>query len=663
MRSGQASPLGPTSSNIIANQPTIPAFPTRNTQWWSTPASSVLIRNRLFRVSTNELRPLPLMANALPSGVIDRNQASLIKEVALKILGQHGIQAPVTFDDLGGLPDFISGGWDTPGKENTAAHVRIVNRHPPGYSTTIHATLLIEADWNTSDSGVTSRRWISAVSKIHSALIALEGPMPSLDVEMISTHLTRVIYVYPIQDDAEFERKWNGHILDGVTNLLQTLRATKDRVNAVTISRFGPYRHPLKNPITIYVAVSNESDETQWTDVEHALQSYLRPFPRDIRVWIEHNDLVSSVFDLTPPYKQQDAQHGDAYPYATKVNLGDAIGPSAYTSSSGGQRFSPGFGTLGCYLQVKQSGVWLTLGLTNYRIVRPFLEGFVIDVSSSSPKPAAVPRHGTALWKADRDGIQFQQARTLLMECPPRHKHMRVMANLDDHIKQLQQEKSPSKELQLQLEERREKQQFFDEAKHKMGNLWAASGFSRRSGGHRMDWALFQPPGDGVGSNSLPDRAARVKAHRTAKPGDADKHRQLCNHSSRVTLATAETGTKMFKMGAKSGPTAGLYSGFKGCIGIPESKYIDRTKTDEHVFLPCVLGSGSREAQMGVPGDSGAVIYNNEGVAVGLLFRGLGPQQALDHEAPWTFVTPIEDVLADIKAFTGVEDIRIPGGD
>jgi hypothetical protein len=52
------------------------------------------------------------------------------------------------------------------------------------------------------------------------------------------------------------------------------------------------------------------------------------------------------------------------------------------------------------------------------------------------------------------------------------------------------------------------------------------------------------------------------------------------------------------------------------------------------------------------------VVFDEGGRAVGLVFRGLMAQQAANS---YTFITPIEDVFADIRAFSkgGITDIRI----
>lgn len=57
-------------------------------------------------------------------------------------------------------------------------------------------------------------------------------------------------------------------------------------------------------------------------------------------------------------------------------------------------------------------------------------------------------------------------------------------------------------------------------------------------------------------------------------------------------------------------------------------------------------------------GDWGSVVFNGDGAAVGLLCRGHTAQQA---KGSYAYVTPIEDVFEDIKAFSSkqITDIRI----
>ncbi|KAH7322825.1 hypothetical protein B0I35DRAFT_426544 [Stachybotrys elegans] len=122
-----------------------------------------------------------------------------------------------------------------------------------------------------------------------------------------------------------------------------------------------------------------------------------------------------------------------------------------------------------------------------------------------------------------------------------------------------------------------------------------------------------------------------------------------------------EHGTKAWKFGAATGPRFGYYSGFESSISISGTSYLSIPTTDDasYVTAKTFIGSGNNDMLAG-PGDSGSVAFDKDGYAVGLIFSGITPQQVIARKThAFTFVTPIEDVLEDIKALTDVVDIRL----
>lgn len=623
------------------------------------------IYSRTYRVATDALRPLPLKNNPLPQDFFERDQALKVKQTVLDVLRKYGIQAPAPFDDLGPKEDLSFSGWETtfaPGKENED-YVSIVNRHHPGKPSPVCATIIIQSDWDSSS----SHSWPLAAKEIFSSLARLEGRLPSLEVEIIATHLTRRVHVHPVNDNGEFATAWNGRLFKQVTDTLDMFPATKNMVNALAVSRLGFSYKADNNPITVYVAVDRRSNETRWPEVIKALQAPLGTFHQPIKVWIEHNNWEFPVFDLNVGQRSSDTQGrpSDKNDYRKKVNLGDEIGMGLYSPCVDGRTRTPGFGTLGCYVKVKKGRKWQTLALTNYHVVRPLFDGFELDLGEDKPFASKVTRQGTALYKADHEGVKTGQGQQLPgIEHPSRKTHIRILHTLQGQIEK-EKARRPDGVQQKRLEaEYQAKKRFFDEGKHKFGQLWAASGFMRFSpAGHRMDWALIAPPADRIGANSLPNDATWDQWERDSdRPSTANKHSRLRGPSPKATLTLTKQDTLMFKMGARSGPTAAQYSKCKGCLGISESTYIsDNRKTDEHYFVPCQPRESENELSLAVSGDSGAVVYDDEGKVVGLLFRGLAPQQISkgSDKFPYTYVTPIEDVFADIKAFTEADEVRL----
>lgn len=624
------------------------------------------IYSRTYRVATDALRPLPLKNSPLPQDWFEREQAQKVKRTVLDVLAKHAIRAPAPFDDLGPKEDLTFSGWETtfaPGKENED-YVSLVNRHHPGKPFPVCATIIIQSDWDSSS----SYTWPTAVKDIFSALARLDGRLPSLEVEIIATDLTRPVHVHPVDDDGELATAWNGRLFKQVTDTLDMFPATKNMVNGLAVSRFGFYYEAKKNPITVYIAVDRRSNETRWPEVIDALQAPLSTFRHHIKVWIEHNDWEFPVFDLNvgQPSSDQDPRESDEEDYRQKVNLGDEIGMGLYTPCVDGRTRTSGFGTVGCYVELKRGGEWRTFALTNYHVVRALFGGFELELAEGKPALSKVVRQDTALYKADHEGVRPEQGQQLpVIEHPSRKTHIRIMGNLQGDIETEKAER-PGGPVQKELEEQyQSKKRFFDEEHHKFGHLWAASGFARRSAaGHRMDWALIAPAADRIGTNSLPSKATWRQWNRgRLRPSMPDTHTHLRGPSPEATLERTKGNTIMFKMGAGSGPTTAQYSNCKGCLG--EGRYVgDKHQADEHLFVPCKAIGGRDGLSLATAGDSGAVVYNDEGKVVGLIFRGLTPQQYAKGSKtfPYTYVTPIEDVLADIMAFTGADDVRIFGG-
>jgi hypothetical protein len=623
------------------------------------------ICSRTYRVATDALRPLPLQSSPLAQDWLGRGQARTIKEVVLDVLSKHGIQAPATFDDLGPKEDFTFSGWEMmEPSEKDKDFVNIANRHRPGKPDPVCATIFIESDWDSSPSNLSSQTWPKAVDEIYSALAHMDGLIPSLEIEIIATHLTRPVHVHPIRSDDELEKAWNEHLLKEVKDVLDKFSATQNMVNGLDISCFGFSYKEEKNPITVYIAVDRRSDETRWSEVIDALQFPLSTVHHQIEVWIEHNDWEFPVFGLHADQPSRDARwrHRGKDGYGKKVNLGDEIGMGFHSPCVDDRTRPSGFGTVGCYVKVKKGGNWRTFALTNYHVVRPLFDGFELDLVEESQSASKVTRQGTALHTADHEGLKTEQGRRPpAVEHPARTTHLRILGYLENCIDQ-----EKTKRLEGPIQKRLEaqyqvKKRFFDEDRHKFGRLWAASGFMRRSAaGHHMDWALIAPAANRIGANSLPSKATWRQSNRGClEPPTPDTHTHLRGPSPEATLGRTKGNTIMLKMGANSGPTTAQYSNCKGSLG--EARYVgDKRQTDEHLFVSCEAIDSRDRLSLATAGDSGAVVYNDEGKVVGLVSRGLAPQQSPKGSKtfPYPYVTPIEDVFADIKAFTGVDDIK-----
>lgn len=105
----------------------------------------------------------------------------------------------------------------------------------------------------------------------------------------------------------------------------------------------------------------------------------------------------------------------------------------------------------------------------------------------------------------------------------------------------------------------------------------------------------------------------------------------------------------LYKNGRQTGYTKGTYSGLK------ERKIARKIVNGEEVVEPilerCVV-VGASENVFSKGGDSGSIIFDENGRAFGLLFGG-----AEDNSR--TFFTHVHDLSADIRRITGASKIRM----
>lgn len=614
-----------------------------------------------------DLRPMPLAFGSLSDDKFSPDLLKAIKETVSQTLPQYLIERPKHANPDHEPPFHAYGAWQPEEKEKHT-DIAVVSRYPPGCPQLGRPTVLIDAEWNDKSS---PHAWPMAVSQLHSALTQLASHLSEVDIELRAAFLARRCYVHPILDDQVLQDAWNTTMIHDVNGILEDDEATKGHVNAVCLSRFGFLNHPTANPITIFVAVAKASNEALWSRVIGKIKAYLTTIPRPIDVFVQHNEWDYSAFPLVTP-RDQPEDRKFFEDYQKKVDLGADICGSIYPRSADGESFYPLVGTLGCYLKVKHKKKDIIMALTNYHVVRPLLEGFYLEFDEGWHQNK-VAAEGTALRQADEQGIKVQTGESLPMEHPSRRRHNTILAQIQNEI-DAEKKKKPMNAKRVEkiaaLEnERRTKQSFFDDGHHDFGRVWAASGFSRRTpDGQRLDWALIRVIPGRQGTNTLPDKDTwarfQVPSH---DPKLSDLRLRGPNPES--SIKTMENDTPSYKMGAASGPRMGLYSGFRQSAGISEATYLSPDKkTQEHQFLPSpttpMLG-------LAVPGDSGAISYDEEGQVVGLIFRGMNPNSQSNLEAKaagakkdvremlYTMVTPIEDVFRDIKLMTGATSVSV----
>ncbi|KAH7156178.1 hypothetical protein EDB81DRAFT_928158 [Dactylonectria macrodidyma] len=209
-----------------------------------------------FRAASPCLRQFPLetVDYALPETI--HAKAPLINERTREILDQYGL-----LDD--------------------ETEVRIAyRRREDSFSDRGFRTLLVVTKWSTDDAG---QKWTKAVEDMV-ALVDETFQTPAhaqivLEVEMIAP-----------------QRLLPGY-LDAVPNR-PDLRAAWPRISSIVRDRLAAHEATFnRNPITVYISVFYESDETQWDGVVDDIRSNLRNDGwAELSIHIQPNEIFTGLW-------------------------------------------------------------------------------------------------------------------------------------------------------------------------------------------------------------------------------------------------------------------------------------------------------------------------------------------------------------------------------
>ncbi|KAK4455299.1 hypothetical protein QBC34DRAFT_432654 [Podospora aff. communis PSN243] len=491
--------------------------------------------------------------------------------------------------------------------------------------------------------------------------------------------LTQFITPIPTAELTESLRLDWPIIAEHVLDIFDKYPATECRVTCIALFKMGVSEDYDTNPSTVYVSVHDGSEESEWPAPVGEVEAYLGRYNHKLRLHLEHDTSDESCSDEFPlvrlPLAESDIEEkiGNGFSvnrtYDTQVGLGADIGPQRYLSIDGSQdpnktRY-PGLGTLGCWIELKtrREPRWTKYALTSYHVIRPIFDGFQISSNSKGATIPVAPVKGSDCWKVDLHGMSPSTTFTSTpvgIEHPTRTKHNFTVQILE---RQMGMKKYANKVLQIQTH-LSEINSFLDNEQHHLGALWAASGFTRRTKNNgRLDWALIKPTSDErVGTNKLPTGREWQAARLLSIEPDTD---EFLKQPPAWGLRSIGNSELIYKVGTSTGPTAGMYNEAKAKVHLPDDAHVQPYmgfKYRSHFsdeFLYTGLPIPARDKWLAKSGDSGSVVFDKDGAAVGLVFRG--PHVAQKASSSWAYVTPIEDIFADIKAFSkgGITDIRI----
>lgn len=469
----------------------------------------------------------------------------------------------------------------------------------------------------------------------------------NLSVEIICNELIAPKYVALVPPRPDWRAGWPKVRMD-IQSILQSFESSKNQWNCVALIKFGPNKEAKLNPPTVYISLAQACDEGSMARAIHpAIQAYLDKTPFGWQLHLEHGIPDSAyAFPLLPLSRVYEELQIPGE-YQSKINLGGNMSASRFIWSLDDNRnHNPIVGTLGCYVELKMKGVWSLYGLTNYHVIRHTLPGARLDAQNLN-----APVMGSALYRADHEGFKPGTFPDAQVESPSRASHN---ATLQWHDLQIEKD-GPA--VQEEKEARARKVRFFDEGKHIMGHVWAGSGFGRRTRENGiLDWALIKVQEERIGLNVLPDVDAWPRSMpKMNVPPKTIWGKELGEVVRRGQSLISESPA--FKYGVVTKGRTAVCSEYKVGVVTSERRYMANEDplrygaTVEPMFVPV---ENDEETEFAAPGDSGSIVYNGEGQALGLLFRG-NPRTHL------AYVTPLNDVFDDIKAFSEdkVTDVRI----
>jgi len=484
----------------------------------------------------------------------------------------------------------------------------------------------------------------------------------SFCVEMIDQRLIWPTAYGPVRDRPDLLQCWDKmRVL--VYERLEAHEATKGSMTSISLFHYGKKSLYGDNPVTIFITVDFDSQEVGWLDVIEDIEKSLKECQLPpLYIHIEHNVGFSSV---PPPPIEPEA--GDGYSigrisiegnYSKTVNLGEAIGPANFVMREDWAEGYPGHGNLGCYVEVKTAaGSWEKYGLTNYHVVRGAFPGFNTTIVNKETV-LVTPSAQSALLAADEHGLLPGSHKALAMvESPPHSMHdytlwlaQKELDEMNESLQELQ--NNPMGFLDAEeayarvegykvelIEEVEKKKDFFNFYQHAMGEIFAASGFSKRTPENgRLDWALIKVDERRAGTNILPDRSAWKSS-----PGVwmSTVVRKLLPQEESISLEheNQEKCEKGFTYGTTTGPAHGNFHLFKADVKLKHDQHISHDPvSSEYLF------------QMNGPLKNeffaGSVVYGKWGCILGILSTGLQPQRARCFHG---YVTPIEHVFRHVK--------------
>ena len=554
--------------------------------------------------------------------------------------------------------------------------IEFVSRVPPElmWADEGQPTILIVAPWEDGCLHVWERvvRRVKQMADAHRVKSAELGNL-DIAVEMIEEELTLQKYISLVPAEIlalVLEQDWPG-IKHKVFQILEGHPATRGHTTAISLFRLGFSACDSDNNNTVYISLDYASSEAGWPPAANELQHWLGQYPyADLALHMEHNTVEPYPFILAPAQadrvdraaRKRVSNLRPETPYKTAVDLGADIGASKYVTAEDGQLVSPTHGTLGCWLEIKSDEFpnWTKVALTNYHVIRAAYDGFTVGVNDGQ-RVAKAPTAGSPLLRIDQGGVVPTQEAPRI-EHPTRAKHHFRVEDLRQLLTLF-----PSSTGKAEQDELDHMLDFFDKGKNEFGTVYGASGFGRRTPNNgRLDWALILPLDQGrVGMNKLPSledwHGKYPGSYAISRYPRVETFGAMLGQPPPSGLRGLGHEENIYKVGATTRLTVGQFSKTVSSLKLRDDEHGGGGFSQEYAVVGALVANTSGDARVADMGDSGSVVWDKEGRPVDLLFRGQKPQQT--DKGVVAYVTLIEDVLADIKDFSGgrIHEIRVAG--
>ena len=495
-------------------------------------------------------------------------------------------------------------------------------------------TVVILAEWSDDADG---QKWLLAAEDIRTVLLSSHLTR-RIKVELLSWQLTAPRTMLPLEPSHPLVGAWT-RVNPRIHTVMEETARLQDAWKSIDVLRLGYVREDYQEtPVTISITVDWNLDRQDWALAERQIAQVLDGEElHDVKVEFERGDVYPMTFPLRTPTQSRTVDSPDVHvqEYPQRVPMGSDFGPEKYFSKGNGPS-----ATIGGYLEVLQvDQTYQKYAFTNYHCVRESLEG---SAYTEGPKGSVVKTEvptNSQLNEIDSIGMGPMADRTkMTFESPSRRKHNFTLQYHDKQIQSLRSRSVSEAERQL-LDEliadhegsRAQKVQFFDEERHKYGQLWMCSGLKQRTKNNgRLDIALINVKSTRMGDNTVPDVSAWPVGLAPNKACSKLLH-GLKSCKEGVNLGT------VFKVGSATRTTSGQFSGIKSDVRMEWDKRLEiKNYSTEYCFI----------TETAVPfashGDSGSFLFGDLGSWVGAVFGGatkVGVREVLN------YVTDAQDIL------------------